>query len=104
MDMQMTALKLHRYAGRRLNAGEQFEASRKDARFLSRIGFAEVVPAVASVPVVAVAPVEVALPVFVEQERVEPETDASQDEAPIEIDEYAPRPKRKYTRRDLTAE
>jgi hypothetical protein len=60
--------------------------------------------------VVAVAPVEVALPVFVEQEQVEPETDASQDEAPIrwrlpfEIDEFAPRPKRKYTRRDLTAE
>ena len=103
--MRMTALKVHRYAGKRLNAGEQFEASRKDARFLSRIGFAEVVPAVTPVPVVAVTPVEVDLPVFVETEPpVKPETDASQDEAPIEIDEYAPRPKRKYVRRDLTAE
>lgn len=40
--MKMKSLTSHRYAGRRLSAGETFEASRRDARVLTAVGHAKV--------------------------------------------------------------
>lgn len=113
----MINLRLQRYAGRKLKAGDSFQASRRDAKLLERIGMAAVVLDVAQVvPVKEVQSVP-------ESKPSEPSVDAWRYEAsepavfpdaepvaePEEttepaVDEDAPRPKRKYTRRDMTAE
>ena len=103
--MQMKALKVHRYAGRRLNAGEQFQANARDARVLASVGLAQVTT-VRSEQACSLVPTEIAPIVHVAApiELGAMDADAMPDDPLIEIDDTAPRPRRKYTRRDLTAE
>jgi len=121
--LQMISLRLQRYAGRKLKAGDEFVASRRDAKLLKRMGMAAVAPSIA--PVVPVeAEAVIAKPIAV-QETVKHEEweswrrdvyeevpgalpDAEPVATPAETlepaAEDAPRTKRKYTRRDMTAE
>lgn len=87
----MTTLKPHRYASRSLVPGDEFEASGRDARILAALGRARLVE-----PPSAPAG-EPTQPADAEQR--------SEDAPPAEppADE-APKPKRKYKRRDMTAE
>jgi len=125
--VQMISLRLQRYAGRKLKAGDEFAASRRDAKLLERMGMAAVVaPVVAPAePVQEVQSVPAAEPsapsfdawryeaeasepaVFPGAEPVsEPEEipDLAEPAEPAAAAaEDAPRPKRKYTRRDMTA-
>jgi hypothetical protein len=125
--MLMTALKPYRYSGKNLKPGDQFMASRRDARLLKALRVATdtaLVPA----PVVVredpppVVPDSARLAVLLASPAAEPAPDESvepePEPAPVElepapaepVDDPAdellaePRPKRTYKRRDLTAE
>ena len=117
--MQMISLRLQRYAGRKLRAGDSFEASRRDAKLLERMGMASVVQTVAPAETVeeaqAVQAAEPSEPSFdawryeASEPAVFPDAEpvAEPEETPEPAEaaaEDAPRPKRKYTRRDMTAE
>jgi hypothetical protein len=131
----MISLRLQRYAGRKLRAGDKFEASRRDAKLLERMGMAAVAPPVA--PAVAkadpaaenltAASLDMRLLMHVRPVGVSQDWDAPRRAAQADVElmkaemtvvaepeetlepaepaaEDAPRPKRKYTRRDMTAE
>lgn len=93
--VQIIATKQMRYASRRLEAGESFEASDRDAKVLiaARKASKKAVFNPTNLPVRAAEPVAEADPSPIS----EPETEAAQD-APA-----TPR-KRTYQRRDLKAE
>jgi hypothetical protein len=115
----MISLKLQRYAGRKLKAGDEFQASRRDAKLLERMGMAAVSQVIAQVvpvqerqSVPADKPAEPAFDAW-RYEASEPavfpaaepvaEPEETQEPAAVAAED-APRPKRKYTRRDMTAE
>ncbi len=83
--MQLKALSPIWYGGRRLQAGDFFEAGSRDARVLVAIGRAALVRPAAE-------PVEVPL--------VEEPVEAPALEVPVE----APKPRRQYRRRDMVAD
>jgi hypothetical protein len=98
MSIQMRALVPQIYAGRRVAAGSNFLVrGESDARLLTALGRASVaVPA----PIPAVlAPV---VPVRTWGKQIKAEEPVSTDGA--EVAEEAPKPKRQYKRRDMTAE
>lgn len=117
---QLKALKPHRYGNRQIKPGEVYTASRNDARTLIGVGFARpeahVAPAPAPVPPVFVpvltAEIEVTssdAPAANEEEapkrrrrKVEETPEGESTETPAEP--VVERPRRTYTRRDLTAE
>lgn len=88
--IELVALKKQTYAGRPVDPGDAIFASRQDARVLIAIKRAKVAPEVAAVEVPEVAPA----PVVQEVVQPKPEPKAS----------IAPKPKRTYQRKDMTAE
>ena len=109
--MRMITLQAHRYAGRALKPGDEFDAARRDARFLKASGRATVAPPPPPVPPapararqVKEDPPPVLAPVL---EPALPFDLAVEDPpAPVPAAEPAepPKPKRTYTRRDLVAD
>lgn len=99
--IKMVSSTSHLYAGRRLKAGDAFEArGRGDARLLRALGRAVDAP--------APAPVAEPVPALLMPKRqyvrkvVEPAPIAFV--SPLAEPEEAPKPKRQYKRRDMTAE
>lgn len=109
--MKMRALKRFTFAGRNIAAGGEFDAPQKDVRVLSAVHLAVVVPVERSMAVVrkVLSAKKVEL-VVVEPVVVEPVVEPTPDPEPgrdmFVGDEPKSdvKPKRAYTRRDMTAE
>jgi hypothetical protein len=126
MTIRMISTRTHLYAGRRLRAGEQFDArGKRDMRLLEALGrarrvHADVIPVARPEPLIVAEPVAVvAEPVMTEPEDAEltdagdaaegatedaPEQAGTEPEPETEISPRTGRPKRQYRRRDMTAE
>ena len=103
--MKMIALKTLRYGTRSLRAGDEFDASPRDAKLLKVIGKAELPPPTPAPKLrpVRAKPAEPAATVPAED--TPPLFDpAPAEAAPASPDSEPPASKRAYTRRDLRAE
>jgi len=104
MTIRMKSLKAHTYAGKRLKAGQEFDArGESDKRVLVAIKAADVVPAsTVAAPALQPEPLKPRAYVRRDQSATEPQASAPAEQ-PIESGAES-KPRRVYRRRDQVAE
>jgi len=97
---EMITIKAHRYAGKMRAPGDKYEASGQNEKLVKALGWAKVAPP----PDYFVPEPEPKPRSYARRDLAAAEVSAAEPAPSTEPDAEAPRPKRAYRRRDLTAE